>query len=54
MLAQAALAAGGRDNITGVVLDVVDGPAVVGDGRVLGAVADLANIVDPTAVRIRN
>ena len=28
-------------------LDVVDGPLVVGDGRLLGAVCDLANIVDP-------
>lgn len=49
-LAQAALAAGGRDNVTCVVLDVEDGPAVVGDGQLLGAVLDPANIVDPTAV----
>jgi len=53
VLSQAAHAAGGRDNITVLVLDVVDSPAVVGDGRVLGAVADLRNVVDPTAVRAR-
>lgn len=49
-LAQEALAAGGRDNVTCVVLDVVDGPPVVGDGQLLGAVFDPANIVDPAAV----
>jgi serine/threonine protein phosphatase PrpC len=52
VLAQAALAAGGKDNVTCLVLDVVDGPAVVGDGQVLGAVRDLENIVDPCAVRL--
>ena len=51
VLTRAALAAGGRDNITAVVLDVVDGPMVVGDGQLLGAVRDIANIVDPGAVR---
>jgi serine/threonine protein phosphatase PrpC len=51
VLTQAALSAGGRDNITCVVLDVVDGPRVVGDGQLLGALADIANIVDPSAVR---
>lgn len=51
VLTQAALTAGGRDNITCLVLDVVDGPRVVGDGQLLGALADIANIVDPTAVR---
>lgn len=49
-LVDAALAAGGRDNVTCVVLDVVDGPRVVGDGRVLGALSDPANLVDPTRV----
>jgi len=34
------------------VLDVVDGPIVVGDGQLLGAVRDIANVVDPAAVRI--
>ena len=50
-LTQAALEAGGRDNITCLVLDVVDGPLGVGDGQVLGALWDFANIVDPAAVR---
>ena len=36
VLTQSALLAGGKDNITAVVLDVVDGPLVVGDGRLLG------------------
>lgn len=52
VLSQAALDAGGKDNITAVVLDVVDGPLVVGDGRILGALADVTNIVDPAAVRL--
>ncbi|MCW2792570.1 MAG: protein phosphatase domain protein, partial [Nocardioides sp.] len=46
VLTQSALEAGGRDNITCVVLDVVEGPVVVGDGQVLGALWDFANIVD--------
>ncbi len=52
VLSQAALDAGGKDNITALVLDVVDGPLVVGDGRILGALADVTNIVDPAAVRL--
>ena len=52
VLTQSALSAGGRDNITCVVLDVVDGPVVVGDGTLLGALRDSANIVDPAAVRL--
>jgi protein phosphatase len=52
VLTQAALAAGGKDNVTCVVLDVVDGPMVVGDGQLLGAVREIANIVDPGAVRL--
>lgn len=51
LLVQAALAAGGRDNVTCVVLDVVDGPVVVGDGQLLGAVREIGNVVDPGAVR---
>ncbi len=46
VLTQAALSAGGTDNITCVVLDVVDGPRVVGDGQLLGAVRDVTNLVD--------
>jgi len=51
-LTAAALRAGGKDNITCVVVDVIDGPRVVGDGRLLGAVADWRNIVDAAAVRL--
>jgi serine/threonine protein phosphatase PrpC len=50
-LVRAALDAGSRDNVTAVVADVVDEPAVAGNGMVLGAAADLANVVDPVAVR---
>lgn len=53
VLTQSALVAGGKDNITCVVLDVVEGPLVVGDGQLLGALRDVANIVDPAAVRLR-
>lgn len=51
-LTAAALRAGGKDNVTCVVVDVVDGPRVVGDGRLLGAVYDPRNIVDAAAVRL--
>ena len=51
-LTQLALAAGGRDNITVVVVDLVDGPPVVGDGRLLGALGDPRNVVDPAMVRL--
>jgi protein phosphatase len=50
-LTASALSAGGRDNITCVIVDVIDGPRVVGDGRLLGAVADPWNVVDAAAVR---
>ena len=52
MLTEAALRAGGRDNVTCIVLDVVNGPRVVGDGRLLGAVTDPRNVVDAAAVRL--
>ena len=52
VLTQSALVAGGRDNVTCLVLDVIDGPLVVGDGRLLGAVQEPANIVDPAAVHL--
>jgi protein phosphatase len=51
-LTQLALDAGGRDNITVVIADLVEGPQVVGDGRVLGAVANPWNVVDPAAVHL--
>ncbi|KRC54763.1 MULTISPECIES: PP2C family protein-serine/threonine phosphatase [unclassified Nocardioides] len=50
-LVRAAIDSGTRDNVTVVVADVVDAPAVVGNGRVLGAGIDLAHVVDPVAVR---
>lgn len=39
-----ALDAGGTDNVTCVVLDVLDGPPIVGDGLVLGALADVPHL----------
>jgi len=51
-LTQLALDAGGRDNITCVVLELIDGPRVVGDGKVLGALANPWNVVDAAAVRL--
>lgn len=50
-LVRAALDAGSRDNVTVVVADVVDAPAIVGSGLLLGAALDMANVVDPVAVR---
>ncbi|MCW2765125.1 MAG: protein phosphatase domain protein [Nocardioides sp.] len=52
VLTHSALLAGGRDNVTCIVLDVVDGPVVVGDGQLLGALRDIHNVVDPSAVRL--
>jgi serine/threonine protein phosphatase PrpC len=51
-LVELALAAGGRDNVTCLVADLVDGPEVKDDGRLLGAMADPRLIVDPTAIRL--
>ncbi|HCB03634.1 MAG TPA: protein phosphatase 2C domain-containing protein [Nocardioides sp.] len=52
LLTHLALDAGGRDNVTVIVLDLVDGPRVVGDGTVLGALRDPRNVVDPAAVHL--
>ena len=52
VLTQQALDAGGRDNITVEVLDLVDGPRVVGDGKLLGALGDPWNVVDPAAIHL--
>jgi protein phosphatase len=49
-LVDAALAAGGRDNVTCLVSDVQDGPRVVPDGRHFGAFCDPYLVVDPAAV----
>ena len=51
-LTHLALAAGGRDNITVVIVDLVEGPQVVGDGKLLGALQDPWNVVDPAAVHV--
>lgn len=53
-LTEAALAAGGKDNVTAVVLDLIEGPRVVGDGQPLGAVWDISNVADPAEVRIQH
>lgn len=45
-LVAAALARGGRDNITCVVGTVIEGPQVSADGRVYGSLCDPANVVD--------
>ncbi len=49
-LLEAALDAGSRDNVTAIVADVVDAPAIAGNGMVVGAARDLANVVDPACV----
>ncbi|MFL6062728.1 MAG: PP2C family protein-serine/threonine phosphatase [Marmoricola sp.] len=50
-LLAAALARGGRDNITCVLCTVVDGPQITADGQLHGAMRVPANIVDVAAVR---
>jgi protein phosphatase len=50
-LVEAALEAGGSDNVTCLVFDLVDGPEIAGDGLVIGAMRDLGNIVDPGSLR---
>jgi serine/threonine protein phosphatase PrpC len=51
-LLDAALVAGGRDNVTCLLATVIDGPAVSTDGVLLGALRDPLNIVDAAAVRM--
>lgn len=50
-LVAAALARGGRDNITCLVATIVDGPRIEADGMLLGAVRSPENIVDLAAAR---
>jgi serine/threonine protein phosphatase PrpC len=50
-LVQAALAAGGHDNVTALVADVEDGPLISRDGAPLGALRDPGVVLDPAAVR---
>lgn len=47
-----ALAAGGRDNITCVLGEVVEGALINPRGTLVGAATDPANLIDGTAVRI--
>lgn len=47
-----ALEAGGTDNVTCLVFDLVDGPEVAGDGLVIGSMLDVGNVVDPARVRV--
>jgi PPM family protein phosphatase len=49
-LVAAVLAAGGLDNLTCLVSDVVDGPRLDASGARLGALEDPRPVVDPTAV----
>jgi protein phosphatase len=49
-LVDAALAAGGRDNVTCLVCDLDDGPRMSWDGRLLGAMADPFLVVDAAAI----
>ena len=50
-LVAGALGRGGRDNVTCVLGTVVDGPPIIPDGMLLGAVRDPANVIDLAAVR---
>jgi PPM family protein phosphatase len=50
-LVRAALDAGGVDNVTCVVADLVDAEPVVGNGVLVGAARDMGNVVDPAHVR---
>jgi serine/threonine protein phosphatase PrpC len=51
-LVDAALAAGGRDNVTCLLGTVVEGPATSADGVLVGAVRNPYNVVDAAAVRM--
>lgn len=53
-LVQAALAAGGHDNVTCIVVDLVDDDRrLCGDGDLLGSLRDLRNVVDPASPHVR-
>ena len=50
-LVAAALAEGGKDNVTCIVADVADGPRIDTVGTLLGAAGDLGAVLDPASVR---
>jgi serine/threonine protein phosphatase PrpC len=52
LLVDAALKAGGYDNVTCLLATVVEGPAGSQDGQLFGAVRDPRIVVDPAAVRL--
>ena len=52
LLVDAALAAGGHDNVTCLVATIVEGEAGSQDGQLFGAVRDPRIVVDPAAVRL--
>ena len=51
-LVDAALTAGGTDNVTCLLATVIDGPAVVTDGALVGTLRDPRKIVDAAAIRM--
>ncbi len=51
-LLDAALAAGGRDNVTCLLATVIAGPEAVAEGTLVGAAHDPHNVVDSAAVRM--
>ncbi len=51
-LVEAALAAGGKDNVTCLLATVIEGQPVPSEGVLVGAVRDPRNVVDAAAVRI--
>jgi protein phosphatase len=51
-LLDAALAAGGRDNITCLLVTVIDIAEAVAEGTLVGAAQDPRNVVDVAAVRM--
>lgn len=51
-LLDAALAAGGRDNVTCLLATVIASPETVAEGTLVGAAQDPRNVVDSAAVRM--
>lgn len=53
-LVAAALARGGRDNVTCLVATVVEAPELSREGLLYGALRDPDNVVDPAAAQVRS